>query len=75
MHFEARVVGAISMATTVLTISINCWALFNVTTCSDEGRFGLLGGVVGCATEGLTWSISIGAVVNEKGVSTLRCAC
>lgn len=41
-------VEAISMATNALTMSMNCWALLNVTMGSDDG-FGLLGGVVGCA--------------------------
>jgi len=41
-------VEAISMVTTALTMSMNCWALLNVTMGSDDG-FGLLGGVVGCA--------------------------
>jgi hypothetical protein len=36
------------MATMAVTISMNCWALLKVTTCSDES-FGLLGGVLGCA--------------------------
>ena len=47
-HFEAGR-EATCMATTALTISMNCCALFNVTICSDDGRFGLLGGVLGCA--------------------------
>lgn len=42
-------VEAISMATTALTMSMNCWALFNVTMGSG-GTFGLLGGMVGCAS-------------------------
>ena len=41
-------VEAMSMATTALTMSMNCWALLSVTMGSDDG-FGLLGGVVGCA--------------------------
>jgi hypothetical protein len=65
VHFEAGE-EAICMATTALTMSINSWAFLNVTTRSDDGRLGLLGGVLGCATEGLAWSISIGAIVNEK---------
>ena len=67
MHFEAGEEEAICMATMALTMSINSWALLNVTTCSDDGRLGLLGGVLGCAraTEVLAWIISIGAI-NEK---------
>jgi hypothetical protein len=47
--------------------------LLNVTTCSDGGRLGLLGGVLGCvsATEGLAWIISVRAIVNVKNESTL----
>jgi hypothetical protein len=61
------------MATTALTKSINSWALLNVTTCSDGGRLGLLGGVLGCAsaTEVLAWIISVRAIVNVKNESTL----
>jgi hypothetical protein len=61
-------VGDVCMATTALTMSINSWALLNVTTCSDGGRFGLLGGVLGCAsaTEVLAWVISVRTIVNVK---------
>jgi hypothetical protein len=72
VHFGVGL-EAISMATMALTISINSWALLNVTTCSDDGRFGLLGGVLCCAgaTEGLAWIISVRAIVNVKNGSTL----
>jgi hypothetical protein len=61
------------MATTALTMSRNSWAMLNVTTCSDDSRLGLLGGVLGCAraTEGLAWIISVRAIVNGKDGSTL----
>jgi hypothetical protein len=67
VHFEAGE-EAICMATTALTISINSWALLNVTTRSEDGRLGLLGGVLGRAraTEGLAWIISVRAIVNVK---------
>jgi hypothetical protein len=63
---------AICMATMALTISINSWALLNVIICSDDGRLGLLGGVLCCrAIEGLAWIISIRTIVNVKNGSTL----
>jgi hypothetical protein len=64
VHFREGV-EVICIATMALTISINSWALLNVTTCSDDGRLGLLGGVLCCAraTEGLAWIISVRAIV------------
>lgn len=46
--------------------------MLNVTTCSDDSRLRLLGGVLGCAraTEGLAWIISVRAIVNVKDRST-----
>ena len=35
------------MATTALTMSMNCWTLFNVITFSGDDGFGLLGGAKG----------------------------
>jgi hypothetical protein len=71
VHFVTGV-EAISMATMALTISISCWALLNVTICSDDDGFGLLGGALGCGcgNEGPTWVISVGAMVN---VGVIRC--
>ena len=65
MDFETGV-EAISMATMALTISISCWELLNVTICSDDDGFGLLGGVpgCGCGNEGPIWIISVRAIVN-----------
>jgi hypothetical protein len=69
VHFEVGEEEAICMVTMALTTSINSWALLNIITCSDDGRLGLLGGVLGCAraTEGLAWIISIGSINKKDG--------
>jgi len=58
---------AVSMAMMALIISGSCETLFKAG--SDDGRVGVLGGVVGCATGNgrLVWIISIGAIINAGG--------
>jgi len=55
------------MAMMALIISGSCETLFKAG--SDDGRVGVLGGVVGCATGNgrLVWIISIGAIINAGG--------
>ena len=67
VHFGEGV-EAVCMATMAFTISINSWALLNVTTCSDDGRLGLLGGMLCCAraTEGQAWIISVRAIIARR---------